>query len=89
MGNTWNKLPADKLPRTANGEAAFAASNTNIVIKGNNTWIVSGGMKARVFYSADKGNTWKYTIQLYKESDDWHFTADFMTLKRIYRGGRL
>jgi photosystem II stability/assembly factor-like uncharacterized protein len=20
-GNTWNKLPADKLPRTANGEA--------------------------------------------------------------------
>jgi photosystem II stability/assembly factor-like uncharacterized protein len=41
-GNTW-KLPADKLPRTANGEAAFAASNTNIVIKGNNTWIVSGG----------------------------------------------
>jgi hypothetical protein len=24
---------ADKLPRTANGEAAFAASNTNIVIK--------------------------------------------------------
>jgi hypothetical protein len=25
--------------------------------------------------------------QLYKESDDWHFTADFMTLKRIYRRG--
>jgi hypothetical protein len=25
--------PADKLPRTANGEAAFAASNTNIVIR--------------------------------------------------------
>jgi hypothetical protein len=29
------------------------------MIKGNNTWIVSGGMKARVFYSADKGNTWE------------------------------
>jgi hypothetical protein len=39
-------------------------------------------MKARVFYSADKGILGKYTIrQLYKESDDWHFTADFMTLK--------
>jgi hypothetical protein len=24
---------------------------------------------------------------MYKESDDWHFTADFMTLKRIYRRG--
>jgi hypothetical protein len=32
----------------------LAAASTNIVIKGN-TWIVSGGMKARVFYSADKG----------------------------------
>jgi hypothetical protein len=43
----------------------FAASNT-IVIKGNNTWIVSGGMKG-VFYSADKGILGKYTIrQLYK-----------------------
>jgi hypothetical protein len=36
------------------------------VIKGNNTWIVSGGMKARVFYSADKGILGKY-IPLYKE----------------------
>jgi hypothetical protein len=26
-------INSDKLPRTANGEAAFAASNTNIVIK--------------------------------------------------------
>jgi hypothetical protein len=77
----WNKLPADKLPRTANGEAAFAASNTNIVIKGNNTWIVSGGMKARFSILQIKGILGKYTIQLYKESDDWHFTADFMTLR--------
>jgi photosystem II stability/assembly factor-like uncharacterized protein len=55
-GNTWNKLPADKLPRTANGEA-FAASNTNIVIKGNNTWIVSGGMKARFLFCR-----WEYEV---------------------------
>jgi hypothetical protein len=32
MEGTWNKVPADKLPKIANGEAAFAASNT-IVIK--------------------------------------------------------
>jgi len=44
-GNTWNKIPANELPEIAEGEAAFAASNTNIVIKGNNTWIVSGGKK--------------------------------------------
>jgi hypothetical protein len=78
------------LPRTANGEAAFAASNTNIVIKGNNTWIVSGGMKARVFYSADKGNTWEvYDTPIVQGKDDWHFTADFMTLKEDLSQGRL
>jgi hypothetical protein len=36
------------------GEAAFAASNTNILIKGNNTWLVSGG-KNREFLFARQG----------------------------------
>lgn len=57
-GNTWNKISSNNLPKNADGEAAFAASNTNIVVKGNNTWVVSGGSKARVFYSPDKGNSW-------------------------------
>lgn len=58
-GNSWKKISCDKLPKVVDGEAAFAASNTNIVIKGNDTWIVSGGKKARVFYSANKGNNWE------------------------------
>jgi hypothetical protein len=49
---------ADKLPRTANGEAAFAASNTNIVIKGNYLDSLRRN-ESGVFYSADKGNTWE------------------------------
>ena len=57
-GNTWNKIPCIKLPETKEGEAAFAASNTNIAIAGNNVWIVTGGKKARVFHSPDKGNNW-------------------------------
>lgn len=57
-GETWSKIPCDKLPKTENGEAAFAASNTNIAVKGDKTWIVSGGKKSRVYYSEDKGNTW-------------------------------
>jgi hypothetical protein len=44
-----------KLPKIVEGKLLFA-SNTNIVIKGNNTWIVLGS-KARVFYSADGNNT--------------------------------
>lgn len=57
-GNTWTKVNCDKLPSLADGEAAFAASNTNIILKKDKTWIVSGGKKSRIFYSADKGLTW-------------------------------
>lgn len=57
-GKTWKKTACSSLPKVVNGEAAFAASNTNICIKGNKTWIVSGGKKARVFYSPDKGISW-------------------------------
>ena len=57
-GNTWNKIPCSKLPKVENGEAAFAASNTNISIVGSNAWIVTGGKKARVFHTPDKGKTW-------------------------------
>ena len=47
------------LPPVPEGEAAFAASNSNITVQGDHTWILSGGMKSRVFYSPDKGVTWE------------------------------
>jgi photosystem II stability/assembly factor-like uncharacterized protein len=42
------------------GEASFAASGTAIRCdsKGN-TWIATGGIKSRIFYSSDYGNSWK------------------------------
>lgn len=58
-GQTWQKLDCEILPETEEGEAAFAASNSNIAIEGDKTWILSGGMKSRVFYSPDKGKSWK------------------------------
>ncbi len=58
-GETWDKIPCDNLPKAFEGEAAFAASNGNIAIVGDKTWIISGGMKSRVFYSPDKGKTWE------------------------------
>ena len=58
-GASWTKLGCDKLPPSVEGEAAFAASNSNIEVQGNHTWIVTGGMRARVFYSPDKGITWE------------------------------
>lgn len=57
-GNSWKKISCDKLPEIFPGEAAFAASNSNITVFENQAWMVTGGAKARVFYSADQGETW-------------------------------
>ncbi|REH48883.1 photosystem II stability/assembly factor-like uncharacterized protein [Tenacibaculum gallaicum] len=58
-GNTWTKLPCSQLPTFEEGEAFFAASNTNIAIVNNTVWIGSGGTKARILKSTDFGNTWE------------------------------
>lgn len=58
-GNNWSKVSCDALPEVGEGEAAFAASNSNIAIVGDHVWIVSGGQRARVFHSADKGVSWE------------------------------
>ena len=64
-GNTWQKTDCSTLPPTVQGEAAFAASNTNIAIVGDHTWIATGGAKARVFYSPNKGIDWSvYTTPM-------------------------
>ena len=78
-GKTWNKTKCATLPKVVDGEAAFAASNTNICIEGNKTWVVSGGKKARVFYSPDKGNTWEVfeTPIVQGQAMTGIFTADF------------
>lgn len=58
-GNTWKKIECSQLPKAEDGEAAFAASNTNIALYGTHVWIATGGKKARVFHSSDRGNTWE------------------------------
>lgn len=58
-GDSWVKLDCNDLPKTAEGEAAFAASNSNISLYNNHVWIVTGGKKARVFHSPDRGEKWE------------------------------
>ncbi len=57
-GESWNKVSCDGLPLSNKGEAAFAASDTNIAIMGNKTWVASGGFSSRVLISQDKGVSW-------------------------------
>lgn len=58
-GQNWHKIPCEELPRAIKGEAAFAASDTNIAIVDDKVWIASGGMASRVLYSSNKGKTWQ------------------------------
>ena len=79
-GSTWNKLSKKWLPKLAVGEAAFAASNTNICVKGNKIFLVSGGVKSRVFVSDDFCKTWQVyeTPIIQGQAMTGIFSADFL-----------
>lgn len=58
-GKTWRNVGEDKMARAVTGEAAFAASGTCILTQGKeNVWFVTGGQKARVFRSLNRGLSW-------------------------------
>ena len=60
-GATWTRTPPANIPLVLPGEAAFAASNTQLAVQGSgNAWIATGGAsEARVFRSTDRGRTWQ------------------------------
>jgi photosystem II stability/assembly factor-like uncharacterized protein len=58
-GKNWKPLTSNQMAQAADGEAAFAASGTCLITQGkNNAFLVSGGSRARVFRSTDRGLTW-------------------------------
>jgi photosystem II stability/assembly factor-like uncharacterized protein len=58
-GAHWTEVPSENVPPAMEGEAAFAASGTSIVVQGDlNVWIGTGGGAARVFRSIDAGLHW-------------------------------
>jgi photosystem II stability/assembly factor-like uncharacterized protein len=59
-GRTWERVAPESLPAALEGEAAFAASGTCLVVHGKSTvWFATGGGRvARVFRSTDRGRTW-------------------------------
>ena len=58
-GNTWNKIACENLPIAVEGEAAFAASNTNISLVNDMAFIVTGGKEANILVGSDYGKNWK------------------------------
>lgn len=89
-GNTWKKTVCANLPKAEEGEGAFAASNTNIKIVGNKTWI--GTTAGNIYMSEDRGLTWKvvktpivkdkategiYSIDFYDELNGFAIGGDY------------
>jgi photosystem II stability/assembly factor-like uncharacterized protein len=63
-GQNWRPISPAQLPAAMEGEGAFAASNTCIAIvpggSDRNIWFATGGKTARVFHSADRGQSWQF-----------------------------
>ena len=78
-GQSWKKIPCSKLPPAEEGEAAFAASNSNIALSGDHAWIVSGGKRARAYHSPDRGASWEVFDTPIIEGDQMTgiFSTDF------------
>ena len=90
FNGNWQKIPCDSLPKTVEGEAAFAASDTNIKIIGDAIFIISGVKKSRLFKSEDKGKTWQVfeTPIIQGEAMTGAFSMDFSSKRKgIIVGG--
>jgi photosystem II stability/assembly factor-like uncharacterized protein len=57
-GEHWNPFASTNMPMALPGEGAFAASNTCLLLSGNEIFFGTGGPAARVFHSSDSGRTW-------------------------------
>ena len=58
-GDSWKKIACKNLPLAVEGEAAFAASNTNISLVDQKAFIATGGKEANVLVGTDYGKSWK------------------------------
>jgi photosystem II stability/assembly factor-like uncharacterized protein len=57
-GEHWSPLPNDNMPAALPSEGAFAASNTCLLLSGNEIFFGTGGPASRVFRSSDSGLSW-------------------------------
>ena len=76
-GVSWQKLGCDKLPKGIEGEGAFAASNTNIAIIEERTWV--GTTEGRILFSPNKGYTWELiqTPMVHTKPTEGIYSLDF------------
>lgn len=92
-GQSWTKVDCSFIPVAVEGEAAFAASNSNLSVQADGkAWMVSGGQRARVYHSKDYGKNWEvfntpmaeggqmtgiYTVAFYDKQQGTIFGGDW------------
>lgn len=87
-GKSWKRRVTDNSPKVHEGEAAFAASNSNLIIKGRQIFVVSGGKRARLFTTDGTGWESFETPIVQGKAMTGIFTADFYDTKNgIVAGG--
>jgi len=88
-GESWNKLNCSVFNNVKQSEGFFAASDTNISIVDDYTWIASGGINSRVYLSKDKGRSWEIfnTPILQGEPTTGIFSIDFYDKNNGYAIG--
>ncbi|MBS9463809.1 oxidoreductase [Flagellimonas sp. 389] len=76
-GKSWNKLACNVLPKAADGEGAFAASNTNIETIGDKTWVAT--TTGAIYFSPDRGKSWSLiqTPMLSTKPTEGIYSIDF------------
>lgn len=61
-GETWEEAPVAERPAAMDGEAAFAASGTSLLLEGGAdslvAWLGTGGTVARLHRTVDRGARW-------------------------------
>ena len=55
-GNSWTRIPAERLPKVKPGSASFAASNSGMVHFDNQIWYA---FQSQLLYSSDAGFNWE------------------------------
>ena len=88
-GETWNKLDCSLFENIKEGGGFFAASDTNISIINDKVWLASGGINSRIYFSDDKGVSWKIfnTPIIQGESTTGIFSIDFYDEKNGFGVG--
>ncbi|MFP4293317.1 MAG: WD40/YVTN/BNR-like repeat-containing protein [Cyclobacteriaceae bacterium] len=90
-GQHWERIASENIPLPREGEGGFAASGTNIVVKGTqHAWFASGGKTSRVFRSVDGGKNWTdHEVPIIQgESSQGIFSLAFAdTLRGVAVGG--